>query len=237
MENFCGFYQDKVTIIIPCKTINQEVLKCVNECKKLPNQTEIIVVDDNDCPGLPAAKRNWAIERASGGIVAFVDSDAWPAPDWLTNAIYYLNNGFSGVCGPGILPPDSSLLEQATDLVLRCLPYSYRVVPKKARVVAEFPTFNLIVKKDLAPRFKNYLTGEDSLFCRELPGMILYSPIVRVYHKRRPLFKAYWKQIGTYGLHRGHLIRLALLGWLSTWVVYGKNFILGFSRKRLDDRY
>ncbi len=134
-----------------------------------------------------------------------------------------------GVCGPGILPADSSILEQTADLVLKCLPYSYRVTPKKQRIVKEFPTFNLIVKKtDLL--FEPYLTGEDSLYCRKFSekGKILYTPDVIVYHNRRPLFRPFWKQIATFGWHRGRLIGLAFLGWLSVLFVYGRNFICGF---------
>lgn len=215
------------SIIIPCKTIDADAIRCGNTCFSLRNNKEIFIVDDDDCPGLPATKRNWAMERAKGEYLAFIDSDAYPDTFWLDNALACLKGNVAAVCGPGLLPPNSSLLEQATDLVLKCMPYSYRVTRKKARFVSEFPTFNLIVRRDLAPKFKNYLTGEDSLFCRELPGLILYSPSVVVYHKRRPLFKPYWKQISTYGMNRGRLIRLALLGWISTWFVYPFNFIKG----------
>ena len=231
MEDIQGITEDLVSIIIPCVNIDDNTRRCLVYCDNLPNNKEIILVTDLVCPGLPATKRNWAMGRAKGSILAFIDSDAYPAHDWLSNGLIHLSAGFAGVCGPGICPPDAPLLEQATDLVLKCLPYGYRVTPRKQRVVAEFPTFNLIVKKDKAPQFKNYLTGEDSLFCRELQGLILYDPKILVYHHRRPLFKPYWKQISTYGWHRGHLIRLALLGWLSTWIVYGKNFIKGLTRR------
>jgi cellulose synthase/poly-beta-1,6-N-acetylglucosamine synthase-like glycosyltransferase len=199
----------------------------------LPNNKEIIVVSDEDCPGFPAVKRNWAMERTIGKYLAFIDSDAYPSYDWITNALILMQAGFAGICGPGVLPPGSSLLEQATDLVYSILPYSYRVRPAKQRIVAEFPTFNLIVRRDCAPKFKNYLTGEDTLFCREINGLILYDPKVLVYHHRRPLFKSLWKQVSTYGKHRGHLIRLAILGLVTTVVVYGYNFIKGILRKEI----
>jgi hypothetical protein len=141
------------------------------------------------------------------------------------------------VCGAGILPPDASLREKATDLVLRLLPYAYRVIPRKQRVVAEYPTFNLVVKKEFIPKggFKHYLTGEDSLFCRELTksGVIIYNPEIVVYHNRRPLFVPFIRQISTYGLHRGHLIGLAILGWLSVWLFYPANFVKGLLKRRL----
>ena len=229
MDNFRGQPEDPLfTIIVPCRKIDADVLKCVFECLLQPVPTEIKVIDDITCPGYPAQKRNWAIERAKGKYLAFIDADAYPSRDWLPNSLLHFEAGFSGVCGPGILPAGSSILEHAVDLIYKCLPYGYRVTPRKQRVVKEFPTFNLIVRKDSAPLFKDYLTGEDSLFCRELKGHILYDPRVVVYHKRRSLFRPFWKQVSTYGIHRGHLIRLAVLGWWSTLFVYCKNFIRGF---------
>jgi glycosyltransferase involved in cell wall biosynthesis len=232
MANIPRELKNKVSIIIPCKEIDGQSWYCIKNCEYLPNNKEIIVVDDKACPGFPATKRNWAMERATGNILAFIDSDAYPQEDWLDKALIHLQY-HAAVCGPGILPPDSSLWEKAADLVYRWLPYSYRVAPKSPRVVAEFPSFNLIVWKDKAPKFKPYLTGEDSLFCREINGSIFYSPDIIVYHQRRPLFKPFWKQVATYGKHRGHLIRLALLGWISGIIVYGFNFVRGFFRRKI----
>jgi hypothetical protein len=172
------------------------------------------------------------MKQAKGEVFAFIDSDAYPSMDWLNNAFTFLRVS-PAVCGPGILPIDSPLLEQACDLVYQWLPYSYRVVPKSQRIVAEYPTFNLIVWKDKSPTFKPYLTGEDTLFCREIKEGILYDPSILVYHSRRPLFKPFWKQVATYGQHRGHLIRLAVLGWLSVLFVYGGNFLCGFFTCRI----
>lgn len=224
---------DFISIIIPCKEIDDLTRECIASCENLyyPHR-EIIVVDDLICPGLPAEKRNWGMKQANGDIVAFIDSDATASPEWLNVALIYLMNHHA-VCGPGIIPPGSPLLERVTDWIYRHLPYSYRVTPKPARIVSEFPTFNLLVWKDRAPKFKPYLTGEDSLFCREIKGQIYYNPSIVVYHKRRPAFRPLFKQIAIYGKHRGHFIRLALLGWIGTVWTYGVNFIKGFFRRKI----
>lgn len=229
------FREDSFSVIIVCKTIDADARKCFERCFDQTVEPEIFIVDDEVCSGLPATKRNWAMERASGEYLAFIDADAYPPRDWLKNALFLLlaTENISAVCGAGILPPNSPPLEVATDWVLRHLPYSHRVVRKPSRMVAEFPTFNLIVRRKDAVPFENYLTGEDSLFCRSLKGGVFYHPDVFVYHRRRPLFRPFWKQTGTYGLHRGHLIRLALLGWLSVPFVYGVNFVKGFLKKRV----
>lgn len=235
----------KVTIIAPCKEVNDQVRQLITACFEMDYQDwELIVVDDRVCPGFPSKKRNFALKEARGDTIAFIDSDAHPRADWLTNALKTLNTGYSStgyqpvaVCGPGILPKDACLREKASDLVLRCLPFAYRVIPRKKRVVNEFPTFNLVVKKEFIPKhgFKHYLTGEDTLFCEDLrkSGEILYNPEIVVYHNRRPLFRPFIKQISTYGLHRGHLISLALIGWLCFWIFYPANLIRGFLKRRL----
>lgn len=220
-----------VSIIIPCKVINPDVMKCVYECYKLKNNVEVILVTDLECPGYPALKRNWAMAIAKGDYFAFLDSDAYPSESWLDHSIRYLQS-FDAVCGPGVIPHDAPLSEVAADFVYRWLPYSYRVVPGKPGIVSEYPTFNLIVRREAATPFDNYLTGEDSLFCRRIKGGIFYHPDILVYHRRRGAFRPLWKQVGTYGKHRGNFIKLALLAWITSVFTYAVNFIRGFFLKR-----
>lgn len=231
VENFQRKHDPLVSIIIPCREVNDDVTKCFRECCLLRNNTEIILVTDKECPGYPALKRNWAMARAKGKIYAFIDSDAYPSAHWLDHALRYLNS-FDAVCGPGILPHDAPVSEVAADMVFRWLPYSYRVIPGKPGVIAEYPTFNLIVRKEAATPFDNYLTGEDSLFCRRIRGGIFYHPEIMVYHHRRHLFKPLWKQVATYGKHRGNFIKLALVAWITSVFTYAVNFIKGFILKR-----
>jgi glycosyltransferase involved in cell wall biosynthesis len=231
MENISGKPEPLVSIIIPFRKMNDDVMRCVDGCIALKNNTEIILVSDDECPGYPALKRNWAMARAHGDVYAFIDSDAYPHPDWLNVALRYLQS-FDAVCGPGVIPDDAPMSEQVADMVYRMLPYSYRVVPGRPGMVAEYPTFNLIVRKSAATRFDNYLTGEDSLFCRRIRGGIFYHPEILVYHRRRGLFWPLWKQIGTYGRHRGNFIRLALVAWITSVFTYSINFIKGFFIRR-----
>lgn len=234
MQDLEGKFNYKVSVIIPYKTLNYDVDQCLTNCSCLMGDVEIIGVPDSVCPGLPSEKRNWAMQVATGEIFAFIDSDAYPPLEWINKAINHLlsNDEYVAVCGPGVIPEDSSLAEKASDWALRWLPYSYRIVPKKARVVTEFPTFNLVVWSKYAKmvKFRPYLTGEDSLFCHGLNayGDIYYTPDLLIYHRRRKMFKPYFKQVATYGYHRGLLIGMAIIGWFGTIMVYPMNFIKGF---------
>lgn len=220
-----------VSIIIPCKKIDDYVRRCVSECEKLPQEKEIIVITDEICPGFPAGKRNWAMQRAKGEVFAFIDSDAYPAKDWLEKALFYLRC-FDAVCGPGVLPPDSPRNEKIADQVHKWVFCPYRVTARNARIVPWHPTFNLITRAEVAPRFDNYLTGEDDRFCAGIPGGIFYHPEILVYHNRRGIFRPLWKQFGTYARHKGTFKALALVAFVTTIFTYAVNFVKGFLRRR-----
>lgn len=237
----------KVSVIIPCRT-KDDAAECVKKCLELDYPDfEVIVTPDYNVshpdgkvkyictgPEYPGIKRNIALKYAIGDVIAYIDSDAYPPPSWLTNAVPLLTiDSVVAVCGPGLLPPGVGWREKVSDYIYRMLPLNYRVRAKAARVVKEFPTFNLIVKREHVVDFKDYLTGEDTVFCAELKGLILYSPHVWVYHHRRKFLMPLLKQVSTFGLHRGHLVGLAVCGWVMTVLCYGYNFVKGLFRRKL----
>lgn len=224
-----------VSVIVACKTIDHYVNRCLEHLEKLEEDFEVIVVTDAICPGFPAGKRNWGMKHAKGDIYAFIDSDAYPSKNWLKNALHYLLV-FEAVCGPGVLPPDAPEEERIADKVHQWLFCKYRVIPQAPRVVKWFPTFNLIVKKEIATQFQNYLTGEDDKFGEAIKGGIFYHPSILVYHNRRGIFKPLWRQFGTWGKHKGHFQRLALIAYVTTLWTYAVNFVKGFFSENISNR-
>lgn len=224
-----------VSVIIPCKRMDDYAMRCHQHLIKLQANSnfeiEIIFVTDQDCPGFPAGKRNWAMQRAKGDIFAFIDSDAYPAKDWLKNALFYLQC-FDAVCGPGVLPPDAPYSEHIADQVHKWVFCPYRVKASPARVVSWHPTFNLIVKREVAGQFDNYLTGEDDKFGLNIKYGIFYHPDILVYHNRRGIFRPLWKQFGTYSRHKGCFAGIAFLAWITTIFTYAVNFVKGFIKRR-----
>lgn len=223
----------KVSIIIPCRTVDDYVNRCVKYCEALPQEKEIIVIPDSVLPGFPAGKRNWAMQQTDAEIFAFIDSDAYPSREWLKTALYWLQT-FDAVCGPGVLPPDAPFEEQVADQVHKWVFCPYRVTPKKPRIVPWHPTFNLIVKRSVATRFDGYLTGEDDRFGLNIRDGVFYHPEILVYHNRRGIFKPLWKQFGTYARHKGHFFRLAVLAWVTTIWTYAVNYLKGFFKRRIN---
>ena len=168
--------------------------------------------------------------RATGDVFAFIDSDAYPSRAWLKNALYWLKH-YNAVCGPGVSPPDAPFEERVADKVHQWMFCPYRVIPQEHRIVKWFPSFNLIVKREVATQFEGYLTGEDDRFGEKIKGGIFYHPSILVYHNRRGAFKPLWRQFGTWARHKGHFQKLAFLAWITTLWTYAVNFMIGFFKK------
>lgn len=164
----------------------------------------------------PSEKRNLGVSKAYGKLVAFIDDDAYPDIDWLENAVnIFEKKSPEVVCGPGLLPPKANFWERVFDEILKSFfgssNYTHRFRKESERLVDDYPLVNFLIKKKVFLKvggFKsNYWPGEDSKFCNELVYQygdhIFYSPDVVVYHHRRQNIKAYLKQHGSYGFHRG----------------------------------
>jgi len=164
----------------------------------------------------PAQKRDIGVKNAKGKIIAFIDDDAYPDPDWLLNAAALFKNGrFLVLCGPGVLPEKTNIWEKIFDEALVTFlgsgKYAYRFTPQKKRFVIDYPSMNFFIYKKIFEKVggfnSNYWPGEDSKLCNDIiekeKGKILYHPKVLVFHHRRMELKGFLKQHGQYGFHRG----------------------------------
>ncbi|OGF34741.1 hypothetical protein A2223_00965, partial [Candidatus Falkowbacteria bacterium RIFOXYA2_FULL_35_8] len=150
----------------------------------------------------------------------FIDDDAYPAEDFLEKLDLNFNNSeVVAVGGPAMTPASDNFGQRVSGAVFLSKvsggnPDRYIPIGKK-RLVDDWPSVNLSVRKlifDQVGGFNSeYWPGEDTLFCLELMKKtgkkIVYDPEVLVWHHRRAGFKKHLKQIGNYGLHRGHFVR------------------------------
>lgn len=163
----------------------------------------------------PAEKRNIGVKNAKGEIVGFIDDDAYPDTIWLENAARLFRKDVAAICGPGILPKQTTIWERIFDEVLKTWigsgGYSYRFKKDRARFVDDYPSMNFFVKRNLFNRIGgfrgDYWPGEDSKLCEEIvykkKQKILYSPKIVTHHHRRNNLIGYLKQHANYGFHRG----------------------------------
>lgn len=220
------------TIVIPIKDPGEDLYQSLNHCLAIDYPFfEIIVLPDNKFelsvsannirviptgPVPPSKKRDIAIFHARGNVLAFIDDDACPRRDWLNNAaLYFEDEKIAGVGGPAVTPYNDTVWQRASGYILSSWigsgPHSYRYTPRRMREVDDYPTCNLLVRKNVLERVggfdTNYWPGEDTKLCLEITkkfGMkILYVPDVLVYHHRRPLFRPHLRQIWNYSVHRG----------------------------------
>lgn len=164
----------------------------------------------------PADKRDIGVDKAKGEIIAFIDDDAYPSPDWLTNAEnLFRDPALAAASGPGVLPEHTDRSEQMFDAVLTSVFGSgwitYRFTPGKKVWVDDYPSMNFFIKKkvflELGGFNNDYWPGEDSKLCNDLlkkkKKRVLYDPRLLVYHHRRNSLKGFLKQHANYGFHRG----------------------------------
>ena len=219
--------QPSVSIIIPCKEVDQYTENCVKHCKRLDYKNyEILLLPDSRLekmdgvrmiptgPVTPGAKRNIGVSKAKGEICAFIDSDAYPRRDWLNNAIKYFGNPeVAAVGGPGLTPAADNVMQKAGGHVLSSFMVGNLSCRYKAKRHAEsddIHSCNFIVRKSVLLKAggwnEKYWPGEDTLLCsaiRRLDKKLIEASDVVVWHHRRPLFKEHLRQIWRFGLHRG----------------------------------
>ena len=168
----------------------------------------------------PAEKRNLGIQAATGEIIAFLDDDASPQPQWLAQACRHFSRQRVGaVGGPAITPPRDPLLARLGGEVYASPLVSgnarFRYVSERVRKVDDIPSCNLLVRADVLREVGNFNTrywpGEDTILCLDIVRRgyeMIYDPFAIVFHHRRPLFGPHLRQIGRYARHRGFFCRV-----------------------------
>ncbi len=150
-----------------------------------------------------AQARNTGIEASTGEIVAFVDDDAYPDPDWLRFlALRFMEGEYVGVGGPN-LPPENDGWQ--ADVVANA-PGPNPVLISD-RVAEHIPGCNMAFRRDSLNEIGGFdpifrAAGDDVDLCwrlREGGGVIGFSPSAVVWHHRRNSIYGYWKQQAGYG--------------------------------------
>ena len=188
------------SVVIAVRNEKSYILRCLEGVfsQDIDKEYEVIVVDGMSTDGTyellnelkkkykfsliknkkinAAAGRNLGIHQAKSDIIAFIDSDAIPSNDWLTQietAFKKNNKSIAGVGGPDLIPKDSTDKEKAIGIVMtsslarggRFNPSTQHSLLDEERFVEHIPTCNLALKKDVIEKVgffdEEFAKGQD----------------------------------------------------------------------------
>lgn len=196
---------------------------------RYPNY-EVVVVNDGSTDGTEAiikrfpvklistenhglsSARNTGWQASDGEIVAYIDDDAYPDPDWLDYLAASFETGqFSAVGGPNLSPLEDGWMAQC---VARA-PGGPTHVLLTDRTAEHIPGCNMAFRRETLEQIGGFdhrfrVAGDDVDICWRILDrgeQIGFSPAALVWHHRRPSISAFWRQQRNYGrsetlLHR-----------------------------------
>lgn len=186
------------------------------------NNFEVIVVNDGSIDNLVniveeypvklittkncglSSARNTGLHNAKGEIIAYIDDDAYPDPQWLTYlAFAYAGSDHVGIGGPNIIPDNDGPVAQC----VANAPGGPVHVLLTDEIAEHIPGCNMSFKKSVLLEIGGFdpiyrSAGDDVDVCwriQELGNTIGYHASALVWHHRRNSLKAYWKQQVGYG--------------------------------------
>jgi GT2 family glycosyltransferase len=222
-----------VSVVIPLRAAGPNLRECLAQLSRQTYRNfDVYVVPDAPLtladarlhviasgPVLPNRKRQIAAEASTAEILAFIDDDAYPDPDWLANAVrHFADPNVVGAGGPAVTAPDDPPRQRASGAIfsspLVTATTRHRYVAEVQRDVEALASCNLLVRRDAflrdAEASVRYWPGEDILLCMFASrdgARIVYDPTALVYHHRRAVFAAHLRQVWAYGRFRGFFLR------------------------------
>ncbi len=227
-----------VSVIVPVYERHGDLDDCLRGLDRQtypPRLTEVLVVDDGspDPPEHVCAKhrctlimsspnrgqsfcRNLGASRAKGDILAFVDSDCVPEPDWLAEIIPYFEWESIGAAGGSVEGfYQESMLDRYEDVFSSLNLGANTLMAADNATTFYVPTCNLLVRAAVYATLggirEDLRVGEDVDFCWRLRSeghVLLYVNRGQVRHKHRNELGHMLRRKAQYGSSEAVLQRL-----------------------------
>lgn len=252
--------------VVVCVYNGEETLReCIHGLQQLDYPDyEVLIVDDGSTDNTAAiaaecgsrvirtenrglsSARNSGMDAATGEIIAYVDSDAKPDPQWLTYLAHtFMTTSHVAVGGPNIAPPGDGFVPEC---VARS-PGNPVHVLLSDRVAEHIPGCNMAVRKAALQEIGGFdgqfrIAADDVDACWRLQdagGTLGFNPAAMVWHHCRQSVRAYWRQQKNYGRAEAMLERkwpekynaLGHLTWSGRMYGSGDDGLLSFGRWRI----
>ncbi len=165
----------------------------------------------------PSRARNIGAAAAQGELIAFIDDDAYPAPDWLEKArAIFQDPSIGAVGGPSLVPHEATFFQRVSNKVYELS--SAKTGPRYGRrprqEIDDWPTCNFFVRKHHFAATggfnEEHWGGEDTQLCYSLvkAGVRMVSdPDLIIYHHPRKTLRQHMRQTYFWGLWRGFMMK------------------------------
>lgn len=211
----------KITIIIPVKPGGAvKALEPLRQVDYPADSLEVRVEEGTR----PSRQRNRGAADASGELLYFLDDDSLVAPGFLRHTVkHFTDPQVAVVGGPSLTPPSDSLRQRAFGAALSSV-FGGGGVRNRYRQTGgvrgtgdhELILCNLCIRREVFLRFggldeRLYPNEENELLdrLRQAGLQFIHDPELAVLRSQRPTFRAFARQLFTYGRGRGEQTRIS----------------------------
>ncbi len=224
MKKIIRKVENNITIIIPSRSLDSNLIYCIKKIRKFYKKIKIILILDypvkntldkniiilisgNKTIGY---KRNLGVKFVKTKLISLIDSDAYPESFWLNESIDILGKkNIAAIGGPNLSPKsnDPEKILVANSRINSIVTLNPKVKSKKTKkhYINFLPSCNFIIKTSIYRKVKGmdprlYSSEEISLNLkvRKLGYKMIFNPKVFVYHIDRN-FKHFFRQRFIYG--------------------------------------
>jgi len=213
----------RVSVVVCAYNASSTIRECLEAltCVDYPNFEAIVINDGStDATGSIAADfpvtlittenrglsnaRNTGLETATGEIVVYLDSDAFPDPQWLKYLAWaFIDSDYAGIGGPNLAPPGLGLVADCFDNA----PGGPAHVLVNDFEAEHIPGCNMAFRRRRLLAIGGFdpalrIAGDDVDICwrlQERGWKLGFSAAAVVWHHRRTTLRSYWKQQRGYG--------------------------------------